>query len=350
MLNLINHVVKISAHRDRTEINAAMLDALTELFHPQKLTIFRCYAGKRKTMAFSCAGTRPEGRFVHNAYLPDPRYCYPLDRDPLLRRCRKEASAALEILDDGSHRVVFPVFRLDQPSYMIDLSLAEEFSADQRVSLMGLIEYFGNHIALLDYGESDTLTGLSSRKTFDKHLFELLGKSSSDLQLSTFLNDSPRRRQGEPESSSHWLAVCDIDHFKLVNDNFGHLIGDEVLIMLARVMRHSFRFDDQLFRFGGEEFITLLQPTDLASASATLERFRSDVENQVFSRIGHITVSIGFSRLLPNDTPTDVIDRADEALYYAKQHGRNRIECYETLIDNGRLDIKQIAKGEVELF
>lgn len=350
MLNLINHVVKISARRDRTEINSAMVDALNELFHPEHLTIYRCYPGRKKTMVFSCAGINPEGRYVHNAYLPDHRYCQPIDRDPLLNRCRKEVSAVLDMLDDGSHRIVFPVIQLGLPIYMIDLSLSQEFSADQRVSLMGLIEYFANHIALLDYGEADTLTGLASRKTFDKHLFELLGKATSDEQWHASRNHSPLRRRGESELSSHWLAVCDIDHFKLVNDNFGHLIGDEVLIMLAQVMRHSFRFDDQLFRFGGEEFITLLQPTDLASATATLKRFRNDVEKQVFSRVGHVTVSIGFSRLLPHDTPTDVIDRADEALYYAKLHGRNRVDCYEELIENGELKCKELTKDEVELF
>jgi diguanylate cyclase (GGDEF)-like protein len=258
-------------------------------------------------------------------------------------------SAVLEVLDDGSHRIIFPVIRLDEPIYLIDLILSEDFSADQRVLLMGLIEYFGNHIALLDYGEADTLTGLASRKTFDKHLFELLGQAATDEMLGGS-NESLQRRRGGSGSASHWLAVCDIDHFKRVNDNFGHLIGDEVLIMLSQVMRHSFRFDDQLFRFGGEEFVALLQPTDGESAFATLDRFRSAVENQAFSRVGHVTISIGFSRLLPHDTPADVIDRADEALYFAKHEGRNRVACYETLVANRQLVAKEFVKGEIELF
>ena len=349
MFGLISHIVKISARRDRTEINSAMVDAMLDLFHPQELTIYRCYAGKKKTVVFACAGFGPNGQFLRNAYLPEHRYCHTTDRDPLLKRCRKEMSAVLDLLDDGSHRVIFPVIRLDEPIYFIDLKLTEEFSADQRVSLMGLVEYFGNHIALLDYGESDTLTGLASRKTFDKHLFELLGKAATD-QLISDLNGTNLRRPGESNSAVHWLAVCDIDHFKSVNDNFGHLIGDEVLIMLGQLMRHSFRFDDQLFRFGGEEFVALLQPADADAARAVLERFRLDVEAQVFSRVGHVTVSVGFSRLMPNDTPTDVIDRADEALYFAKQHGRNRVESYEALIAAGKLQAKEIAKGEVELF
>ena len=120
--------------------------------------------------------------------------------------------------------------------------------------------------------------------------------------------------------------------------------------MLGQVMRQSFRFNDQLFRFGGEEFIALLQPTEERFALSTLERFRASVEAQPFSRVGHITVSIGFSALRPTDTPTDVIDRADEALYYAKRSGRNRVACYEQLIAEGKLSVKEIAKGEVELF
>lgn len=120
--------------------------------------------------------------------------------------------------------------------------------------------------------------------------------------------------------------------------------------MLAQVMRQSFRFDDQLFRFGGEEFVALLQPTDRASAQATLERFRAHVAGQVFSRVGHVTVSIGFSRLLPHDTPADAIDRADEALYFAKRNGRNRIDCYEELVANQQLAAKEVVRGEIELF
>lgn len=349
MLDLISHVVEISSHRDRTEINAAMVDTLMDLFSPQQLCIYRCYANKKKTVVFACAGYGPNGRFVRNAYLPDRTYCIDIERNPLFNRCRKEMSAVIDFTDDGLHRIVFPVIRLDAPVYLIELTLSDEFSADQRIALMGLIEYFGNHISLLDYGETDTLTDLSSRKTFDKHLFELLGKAShDDLKISS--KDSPARRQCEQESSNHWLAICDIDHFKQVNDTYGHLIGDEVLIMLAQLMRQSFRFDDQLFRFGGEEFIALLQPANMASALATLERFRTNVEAEIFSRVGHVTISIGFSRLLPNDTPTDVIDRADEALYFAKQHGRNQLANYETLVSTGELIAKDIAKGEVELF
>ncbi len=347
MIEVIHHIVRTSARRDRTEINMAMVDAMEDLFQPISLTIYRCYPGAKKMMVFACAGINREGAYYHNAYLPDKEFCSNIEQIPLLKRCRQEMSVVLEVLDNHAHRLVFPVISHDQPIYMIDITLPEDFSADRRVALMGIVEYFGNHIALLNYGEEDTLTGLASRKTFDKHLFELLGRAAADQQDH---NHPAKRRGAQCVNSRHWLAVCDIDKFKSINDTYGHLIGDEVLIMLAQVMHKSFRFDDQLFRFGGEEFVIVLQPASPQNALQALERFRKAVEETIFSRVGHVTISIGFSQLMPNDTPTDVIDRADEALYYAKHNGRNRVDHYEALIEQSELQPKQVNTGDVELF
>lgn len=346
MLRLINHLVRISARRDRTEINSALLDALLELFQPTNITIFRCYSGRQRSILFACAGFGQHGPFLRNAYLPEQHFCRAAESDPLWLDCLQASAPRLQQTAHGDDRIVFPVIRAEHTGYLIDLTLPQQLDSESRVALMGLIEYFGNHIALLDYGEEDTLTGLSSRKTFDKHLFELLGKAAADEMLGE--HGQPARRTGK--IGNHWIAVCDIDHFKRVNDDFGHLIGDEVLIMMAQTMRQSFRFNDQLFRFGGEEFIALLQPTDQVSAYATLERFRRNVQQQIFSRVGHVTVSLGFSALMPHDTPTDAIDRADEALYYAKRHGRNQVACYEQLVADGLLQAKEIARGDIELF
>ncbi len=298
-------------------------------------------------MIFACAGFDATGRYVHNAYLPDRRYCRPLDDDSLLARCRREGSVTLEALPGGADRLAFPVIQFNQLAYIIEVVVSQDFPADLRVLLLGVSEYFGNHIGLLDYGETDTLTQLSNRKTFDKHLFELLGRTQDDAALGSA---GPRRRKSSAEGSAHWLAVCNIDRFKSINDNHGHLMGDEVLVTLSQIMRRSFRFDDQLFRFGGEEFIVVLQPTGRDDARKALERFRRNVENHSFNQVGRVTVSVGFSRLRPSDTPTDVIDRADEALYYCKGNGRNQVALHEQLLENGTLAPKTVQKGEIELF
>ncbi len=329
MLQLIEHIIRISSKRDRTEINAALVEATQGLFAPPAFNVYRCFPGQKKWIVFSCAGFDAAGQFWRNAYLPERRHCRPIDHDPLLRRCQEERSVVLEPLPDGSDRLVFPVIADDQLIYLIDISLPADFPAERRVLLMGLVEYFGHHLALLDYGETDTLTGLANRKTFDKHLFEVLGHAAGDD--ATHDPDASRRRRSGHDDH-HWLAICDIDHFKRINDGHGHLTGDAVLVGFGQLLRDTFRYDDQLFRFGGEEFIVVLQPATERNALNVFERFRMAVASHGFAAVGRATVSIGFCRLRPHDTPTGLIDRADAALYWAKQNGRNRVACYETLV------------------
>src|SRR3546814_19890916 len=83
----------------------------------------------------------------------------------------------------------------------------------------------------------------------------------------------------------YWLAVADIDHFKRINDTLGHLYGDEVLLLLAQVMKRSFRHDDLLFRFGGEEFVIVISAPDRGSANIAFDKFRRNVETFTFPQV-----------------------------------------------------------------
>ena len=143
--------------------------------------------------------------------------------------------------------------------------------------------------------------------------------------------------------------MIDIDHFKRVNDNFGHLIGDEVLLLLARLLRGGFRIHDRLNRFGGEEFVVLMRCENEACAALALERFRSSMEKFPFPQVGRITVGIGFTEVTPGDTPSDAFERADKAVYHAKGHGRNQVCSHAALWARGELsDASRV--GDVELF
>ena len=147
----------------------------------------------------------------------------------------------------------------------------------------------------------------------------------------------------------HWLAIIDIDHFKRINDRFGHLYGDEVLILLARNMKRLFRQRDKLFRFGGEEFVIVLDRTAEASAEIVLDRFRETIEKTHFPQVGKVTVNIGFVRLDKVDVSSAIIGRADQALYYAKQNGRNRVCFYEKLVAQGIL-VPEHHSHSVQIF
>ena len=117
---------------------------------------------------------------------------------------------------------------------------------------------------------------------------------------------------------------------------------------LAPSIGNSFRSQDRIFRFGGEEFVVLLRSTTLETAHRVFNRFRTSVESYPFPQVGQITVSLGF---VSTDTgaPVEILGKADQALYFAKENGRNRVCYYDDLISCGQL-IAKVSNDEVELF
>ena len=204
-------------------------------------------------------------------------------------------------------------------------------------SVLSLARIYGHQLRMLDYGELDTLTRLLNRKTFEETFDRLLQASARECECRV----GERRMLGD--NLPAWLCVIDIDHFKRINDTFGHLFGDEVLLRMGDLMRRTFRSGDRLFRFGGEEFVVLLNAVDAGHAALSFERFRRCVESHEFPQVGQVTCSVGFTRVRALDVPTDVLGRADQALYYAKEHGRNRVCDYEALVASGAMAEPQVV-------
>jgi len=133
--------------------------------------------------------------------------------------------------------------------------------------------------------------------------------------------------------------VLDIDHFKRINDELGHLYGDEILVRFSQLLRETFRAGDLLYRFGGEEFVAVYGVEHEEEGATPLERFRRAVERHPFPGVRQVTVSAGHTRIPDATTPAStLIDRADLALYYAKGHGRNRVCGWEALVAAGELE------------
>lgn len=156
---------------------------------------------------------------------------------------------------------------------------------------------------------TDTLTGIPNREAFDERF---------TLERERFL------RYKHPAS----LAILDIDHFKLVNDNHGHLVGDRVLQTFAATIKKMIRSTDFLARFGGEEFILIMPETDTNAAHLLLEKIRERVAQMPANKLGiqnPITVSGGLAAFQLGEKAEQLVERADQALYQAKDEGRNRI-------------------------
>ncbi len=178
--------------------------------------------------------------------------------------------------------------------------------------------------------DADTLTGLAVRRVFADALSRELARS---------------RRHGHPLS----LALIDIDRFKDVNDHFGHLLGDAVLVQVASSINALVRREQLLARIGGDELALLLPDVPMAKASAFAEKIRKLIEGRVFGnqecRIG-ATVSIGVAELRDTDVhPDALLARADTQLYGAKCAGRNRV--YPAVIDPSRLPLTLRNRAEV---
>ena len=155
---------------------------------------------------------------------------------------------------------------------------------------------------------TDELTGILNRRSF-----------TSFIKLE-FIN---AKKNFSPFS----LAIIDIDYFKQVNDEYGHLVGDEILIDLANLMKSSFRSTDKVCRWGGEEYAILLPGTSLPNAVSAIDHFRQKIENHEYQSSSNTikyTISAGVSESLTIDKNIDdLIKRADEALYKAKSSNRN---------------------------
>jgi diguanylate cyclase len=156
----------------------------------------------------------------------------------------------------------------------------------------------------------DTLTQLPNRNAYEQRLHDEYERW---------------KRYGRPLA----LAVCDIDNFKSINDNFGHLAGDKVLRIIARTLAKRLRKTDFIARFGGEEFVVLMPETDLQAALKVIETIREAVANCPFhfrEKPLSITLSAGIAAFAENISSEQIFERADIALYQAKQNGRNRCE------------------------
>lgn len=152
----------------------------------------------------------------------------------------------------------------------------------------------------------DKLTGIYNRRKIDEVLTKEYDRSS---------------RTGDVFS----LAMLDIDHFKSVNDNFGHQVGDVVISDISKLITNSIRKVDVVGRWGGEEFLIIIPNTQSYGMKISVEKIRKNIEEYYFDKVGNKTVSIGVSSYKAGDTVDTILKRCDDALYKAKKDGRNRV-------------------------
>jgi diguanylate cyclase len=179
----------------------------------------------------------------------------------------------------------------------------------------------------------DPLTEIGNRKYFDN---ELKRSTDESIENGTILS----------------MLMIDIDHFKKFNDTYGHLIGDQVLRLVARTLIENLKGRDVIARYGGEEFVILLSNTDVGAAEKVANQLRVSLSTKQIKRkntqemLGVVTISVGITEYCPHEDIEGFIARADEALYEAKQTGRNKV-CRKMLtkFEKGAIMNKLGTKG-----
>lgn len=191
-------------------------------------------------------------------------------------------------------------------AFKISISKNQD-SNDYLVSLSDITEIKEQQMLAIKQAYTDGLTQVYNRRKFDE-IFELEFKSV--------------QRYKNPLS----VAILDIDKFKDFNDNYGHLIGDEVLIMMAQMLNKNVRETDIFARWGGEEFVILFKNTTVDVAHEIANKLKDKIQNNQHPTAGTITASFGLTEYKEGDTEESIFKRCDKALYLAKSNGRNRVD------------------------
>jgi len=237
---------------------------------------------------------------------------------PVLKDIKDFNHSAINVKQDNSNtRVEILLGGQIIAFFTIHKKLSDKESSE----LNTLAKVFINQKRHVSLSSIDQLTSVLNRQAFNEKIKQHCRP-----------NKHKNRRKKNNEKC---LALLDIDHFKQVNDNFGHLIGDEVLVVLGQKLNQAFRDDDLTFRYGGEEFAIILSDVDIKQAICILDRFRESIKAHVFPQVGQVTISIGLAHYEPYNQPSELIGKADNALYFAKDNGRDQVASYQCLISEG---------------
>lgn len=335
-VGVLRSVANITGQRDRDILARTLVTTLAELIRDARITLYRILPTELGIEALMVARANSQGvaDSAEMSWLVGDR--------PDFQAVLETGQEYIQTGDATYALSIYPISAKEQIAGLLEIHSKPHNETD-RIVISSFLRVYSNYLTILDESETDTLTGLLNRRTFENNIERIIAE-----QPETEGGENFARRMADADST-HWLAVMDIDFFKRINDNFGHLYGDEVLLLMSRNMKRIFRQRDKLFRFGGEEFIVVLDRTSLAGAKIALERFRAAIACYEFPQVGQVTISIGFVRLNVADVSSSLVGRADQALYYAKEHGRNQVCCYEDLVATGELAAQQYT-DDVQLF
>ncbi len=299
-------IISLTQQEEEGDLDAALIQVISDLLEVDNFAI---YINK-----YFCVPVPP--KLINTP--SDIEHVKPAKIQQLLS---KATPNKVRVSHAGGRTISYvPVYHLEDVIGVLIIETPQKLPERIGVMALHILNIYANQLWLLHKSRLDPLTELLNRQTFDKKVMEIVSGNGFLLP-----------RQNVNKDRSWYLAIADIDLFKNVNDNFGHVVGDGVIAQVAKLLKYNFRVEDYVFRYGGEEFAILFQSRSQAAAYTALNRLRVNVADHSFAQIERLTISIGFLALQSIDTVSSIVNQADLALYHSKKTGRNKVTACSEL-------------------
>lgn len=355
MATFTEHLIKLTDHRDRDLLELTLAKALIDLVPIQRVVVARVTTedNEKRWLDIVSLDARGGGKVVDPLRIDFhslPRLEDAYDRLRSLRG-RQEIEVAWAG-EDGPRITYLPLFtdsRADEEQGVLEIHSAGVLGEDARQTIDQLHHIYRNMYTLLAYSDRDALTGLLNRKSLDDTFYSAVLEELDGILDAAMDAAAPDRERRHRVPPNYWLGTIVIDNFHLLGDKHGHLIMEEVTLLVARIMNSTFRTHDRLYRFGGEQFAVLFHCPEEALALGAFERLRANVEKYNFPQVGRVTVSAGFTRVLADDSPSTALERTEQAIDFAQKNGRNKVCSHPDLVRRGLFG--EVARtGPVDIF
>ena len=357
MANLIEHLVKLTDHRDRDLLELTLAEALLELLPAQRVVLARVvpHEGAQYWLDMVSLDAGGGGK-VTDPLRVDYLTLTRLGDFPQRQRCietghRNETAWAAEL---GPFTTCFPLYanKPQEEAGVLEIHSGASLSESDLAIVDHLRDVYRNMYALLAYSDRDALTGLFNRKSLDDTFYsavleELDGHAQDEADAVSAAASGQERRHLVPPN--YWLGMIVVDDFALLNDRHGHLIMEEVTLLVARLMTSTFRTHDRLYHFGGAQFAAMFHCPEESLVHDAFERLRTRVEKYSFPQAGRVTVSVGFTRVQAADSPSTALEHTEQAVDYAQKTGGNKVCSHIDLVRRGLFG-EVVRTGSVDVF
>lgn len=352
MSTFIEHIVKLTDHRDRDLLELTLSKALIDLLPVRRIVIARVMReeGEGRWLEVARLDAKGGGRVI------DPTR---VDFQSLVKL--EDASDRLQCLEsrdrveiawagpDGPRINMLPLFsdgRADDQG-VLELHSDAALNADDLLMVDYLRRIYRNMYTLLEYSDRDPLTGLLNRKSLDDAFYSAVLEDLDGSVNAGVAHETADQERRHRVPANYWLGTASVDNFGLISDKHGHMVAEDVLQIVSRIMSNTFRTYDRLYHFEIEHYGVLMHCPDEALVLSAFERFRANIEKYQFPKLGRVTVSCGFTSVLADDSPSSALDKTDSAVDFARRSGGNKVCSHLGLVRRGFFGTGQVAAAPV---